>query len=175
MPTLKKFPFVFLLVAAAAGVTPVHAQAPAPVTSFLAGAGPLNFDLSGTGTTAAYTVRVSRELGSQFVVEASLLLARPVQQFVGVSTLLAPEVQLQYHWAVDRFTPYVGAGIGGARVSSDLVGTDWDPTISFGGGTRFRVNDRFGVFGEFRLRGIDWDFAGSTTDVIAGVVARVGR
>lgn len=63
-------------------------------------------------------------------------------------------MQLQYHWTLDRFSPYVGAGIGAARVSSDIR-TDWDPAISFGGGTRIRVNDRFGVFGEFRLRGIE--------------------
>ena len=142
-------------------------------TSVLIGYGVMNFDLSGTGTTSAFTARVSREVFGNFVLEGGVLFAKPNQQF-GSSTLIIPEVQLQYHFQAGRFTPYLGAGLGIARVSGENVETDWKSTIAFAGGTRFSLNDRTGLFGEFRLRGLD-DFVGTTTDVVGGVVIRLGR
>jgi len=173
MRTVTQVSFVLLL-AIFTGVTPTFAQSAEPATSLLAGAGAVNFDLSGTGTTPAFSVRVSQPLGANLVVEGSLLVAKPEQQF-GDSTLIVTEAQLQYHWRLDRFSPYVGAGIGAARVSSDFANTDWDPTISFAGGSRVHLTERIGLFGEFRLRGVEWDFVGTTTDVIGGIVVRLGR
>ena len=143
-------------------------------TSLLVGGGAMNFDLSGTGTTPAFTARVSRELGANFVVEGSVVFAKPEQQF-GSSTVIGPEVQLQYHLPIGRFTPYLGAGIGTFRESGDAIETDWTPTISFAGGTRVSLNDRVGLFGELRIRGVEWDFVGTTADIMGGVVVRLGR
>ena len=148
-------------------------------TSLLLGAGAMNFDLSGTGTTPAFTARVSRELGAGFVVEGNVTVARPEQQ-IGVTTVIAPEAQLQYHRRFGRFTPYLGAGIGVMRESETESGditfaSDWSPTISFAGGSRFSVTERVGVFGELRIRGVEWDFVGTTADLTGGIVVALGR
>ena len=166
--------FLVLVSCFAIGVSAARAQSEPHGTAVLVGAGPINFDLSGTGTTFGTTLRVGQPIGANFSLEGSVLVARPQQQF-GSSTLLIPEAHLQYHWTAGRFRPFAGAGVGAARVSSDVIRTDWDPTVSFAGGTQVRVNERFGVFGEFRLRGVEWDFVGTTTDVMAGLVWQVGR
>ena len=134
----------------------------------------MNFDLSGTGNTWNVAVRGTRALTPNVALEFGGLFARPDLQ-AGVGTVILPEVQLQYHWPVGRFTPYLGAGLGVARHSADDLETDWSPAISFGGGTRVSLNDRVGLFGELRLRGIEWDFAGSTTDIMGGIVLKLGR
>jgi outer membrane protein W len=172
MSIVRRLSFALILITAA-GITPAFAQSERE-TSILAGAGVMNYDLSGTGTKPAFTGRVSHELGANFVLEGSVLFAKPEQQF-GPSTLIVPEVQLQYHWPVGRFTPYLGAGLGVARHSADDLETDWSPAISVAGGSRVSLNDRVGLFGELRLRGIEWDFAGSTTDIMGGIVVKVGR
>src|SRR5687768_17131894 len=164
----------FALFTIAAGSIPAFAQSERE-TSLILGGGVMNFDLSGTGTVPAFTARVSRELGANFVLEGGFTFAKPDQQF-GDSTLIAPEAQLQYRFQAGRFTPYLGAGIGVTRESSDgLSETDWTSTISFAGGTRVSINDRVGVFGELRIRGYEWDFVGTMTDVVGGVVVRLGR
>jgi hypothetical protein len=62
--------------------------------------------------------------------------------------------------------PYVGGGIGAALVKSDSR-FDWDPTRSFAVGTGVRLAERLGVTGEFRLRGHEWDFVGTTAEISA--------
>jgi hypothetical protein len=76
-----------------AGAVPGFAQSDRE-TSLLFGGGVMNFDLSGTGTTAVFTARVSREIDANVVLEGGVLFARPEQQFDD-STLVIPEVQLQ--------------------------------------------------------------------------------
>ena len=88
---------LFALVVISAGSVPTFAQSER-TTSLLLGGGGMNFNLSGTGTTAAFTARVSRELGANFVLEG-VLFATPEQQF-GDSTLTIREAQLQYHFRV---------------------------------------------------------------------------
>jgi hypothetical protein len=48
-------------------------------------------------------------------------------------------------------------------------------TLSAAGGARFDVNDRWSLLGEFRLRGVEAEFVGSTAEVIGGVSYRLGR
>lgn len=155
-------------------VTPAFAQSAERETALIAGAGIVNFDLSGTGTDPGFTLRVSRELGSGFVFEGGFLYAQPEQQF-GPSKLIIPEAQLQYHYRAGRFTPYLGAGLGIARESAKFAESDWSPAISFAGGTRVALSDRVGLFGELRIRGIEWRFTGTVTDVLGGAVVRLGR
>jgi hypothetical protein len=64
-----------------------------------------------------------------------------------------------------------GGGIGAALVKSDFR-TDWDPTLSVAVGTGVRVTERLGVTGEFRLRGHEWDFVGTTAEISAGLAWR---
>ena len=168
MKIIRTFAVISFL---AAGATPAFAQSG---TSLVLGGGVSNFDLSGTGNVPVFSARVTQDLGSNVVVEGGVVFAKPDQQF-GPSTLIIPEAQLQYHFPIGRFTPYLGAGIGAARESADGFETDWTPTISFAGGTRIAVNDRVGVFGELRIRGFGWDFVGTMADITGGVAIRLGR
>jgi hypothetical protein len=126
--------------------------------------------LSGVGTTPGVAVRATRDVSPHVALEVRGLYARPSQQF-GSSTLFIPEAQVQFRWNVARFAPYVGVGTGAALVTSPLV-TDWDPTISFSGGTAVRITEQLAVLGELRLRGIEWRFTGSTAEVSAGLAWR---
>jgi outer membrane protein W len=154
------------------------AQTPASPWALNVSAGRVNFDLSGTGDTAGFSVRATRFLSPHLSFELRSLFARPCQQFQdckaeGPATLIAPEAQLQYHWTAGRIEPYLGAGLGTAAVRSSSLGTRWDPTISFAAGTAVRVTDRLALTGEFRLRGHEWRFVGTTTEISAGVAWHV--
>jgi hypothetical protein len=174
MRTLHRISFALFLTVIV-GAAPAFAQTTEPETSILVGTGAVNFDLSGTGTSPGFTVRVSHTLTSNILLEGSLLFVPLEQQFEDDATLLVPEVQLQYHWPLGRFTPFVGAGVGFARVNSEFRGAEWDPAVSFAGGTRMQINDYLGAFGEFRIRGVEWDFVGTTADIMGGLVIRLGR
>ena len=93
----------------------------------------LDYDLSGTGNAPGLAIRSTKNLSTNVSVEFGGVYAAPSQQF-GSSSLFMPEAQLRYRWNVGRFFPYVGAGLGAARVGSDFH-TDWDPTMSFSAGT----------------------------------------
>jgi outer membrane protein W len=172
MTIIRRLSFAVALILTAGSVS-AFAQSDRE-TSLLLGGGAMNYDLSGTGTTPAFTARVSHGLGANFVLEGGVLVAKPDQQF-GPSTLIAPEAQLQYHFRAGRFTPYLGAGLGFIRESADVIETDWTQTVSFAGGSRVSLNERVGLFGELRIRGVEWDFTGTTTDIVGGVVVRLGR
>jgi hypothetical protein len=107
----------------------------------------------------------SRYCGDQF-------LGKCVEGLRGTTSLFIPEAQLQYRWNVGRVSPYVGGGIGSARVQSAFH-TDWDPTFSAAVGSAVYLSDRLGITGEFRLRGHEARFAGTTSEVSAGVVWRL--
>lgn len=158
----------FILMAAAFAA-PAFAQ-----TSVAVGRGEMDFDLSGAGKAKLWSFRVNREIARDFGVEVAATFAEPKQQF-GKSALFAPEVQLQYQPTFGRFTPYLGAGLGFARERSDVIETDWTPTVVLSGGTRVSVFDRVGLFGELRIRGFEYDFVGTTADIQGGVVVRLGR
>ena len=127
----------------------------------------VEFDLSGTGTAAGVSARATRYFTPHVALEIRGLFAKPEQQS-GPSTLFAPDVQIQYRWNLARFSPYVGGGVGFAAVKSPLR-TDWDPTTSIAVGTGVRLTDRLGLLGEFRLRGFEWDYVGSTAEWSIGM------
>ena len=131
----------------------------------------VQYDLSGVGTAPGLVIRGSRTLSPHVVFEARGLFAWPDQQS-GPSTFLVPEAQLQYRWNVARFSPYVGAGGGFARTSSPLR-THWDPTFSFAAGTGIQLTDGVGITGEFRLRGVETRFTGTTAEWSAGMTWRL--
>lgn len=131
----------------------------------------VNYDLSGVGTTPGLVVRASRDLTPHVLVEARGLFARPDQQS-GPSTFLVPEAQLQYRWNIARFSPYVGAG-GGFAMNKSPLRTDWDPTISFAAGTGVRLVEGLALTGEFRLRGVETRFTGTTAEWSVGMAWRL--
>jgi hypothetical protein len=133
----------------------------------------INYDLSGTGTTAGFAGRVTRDLTPHVAIEARGLFARPEQQF-GTSSLFIPEAQVQYRWNIGRVSPYVGGGIGMAIVRSTFR-DDIDPTLSAGGGARVKLTERVGLLGEMRLRGIEWGFVGSVAEWTVGLSWRLGE
>ena len=140
-------------------------------------AGRVDFDLSGVGTTSGVAVRTTRNLTSHVGLELRGLVARPCQQFqsckdVGPATLFVPEAQLQYRWNAGRVEPFVGAGLGVSALRSSLL-TTWDPTVSFTAGSSVRLTDRLALSGEFRLRGHEFRFTGTTTEVNAGLSWRL--
>jgi opacity protein-like surface antigen len=155
---------------AVAGVSTAQAQEPA-WGDLIVSAARINYDLSGTGNAAGIAVRTRRNLSSNVALELGGVFAKPEQQIVGPSTLFVPEAQLQYRWGAGRLSPYVGGGIGAALVKSDFR-TDWDPTLSLAVGTGVRLTERLGVTGEFRLRGHEWDFVGTTAEISAGLAWR---
>jgi hypothetical protein len=164
--------FSFLLALTVAGVSTARAQESA-WGDLTVSAARIDYDLSGTGTAAGFAVRTTRALTSGLRLEVGGLFAKPGQQF-GPSTLFVPETQLQYHWGGRRVAPYLGGGVGAALVKSDFH-TDWDPTLSFAVGTGVRLSEGVGVKGEFRLRGHEWDFVGSTAEISAGLAWRIPR
>jgi hypothetical protein len=63
-------------------------------------------------------------------------------------------------------------GMGTALVKSDFH-SDWDPTLSVAVSTGVRLTDRVGATAEFRLRGHEWRFVGTSTELSAGLVWRL--
>ena len=131
----------------------------------------LDYDLSGVGTAPGLAVRTTRDLFSNVRLEFGALFVKPDQQF-GPSTLFVPEAQLQYRWRTGRISPYVGGGLGAAIVKSAFH-TDFDPTLSVAVGTGVRLTERVGVTGEFRLRGHEWRFTGTSAEISAGLAFRL--
>jgi hypothetical protein len=158
--------WLFALALAMCAVSSAEAQQ-SPWGPLTVSAARIDYDLSGTGNAMGIAVRSTRSVTSNIQLEFGGLFAKPDQQF-GPSTLFLPEAQLQYRWDFGRLSPYAGGGIGAAMVTSDFH-TNWDPTLSFGVGTTVRLTDRLGVRGDFRLRGHQWDFVGTTAEISAGL------
>jgi Outer membrane protein beta-barrel domain len=154
--------------------TAVSAQEAAARNTISATAGALNFDLSGTGTTVGVAVRGTRALTPHIALETGVLFARPDLQGGGRATLFAPEVHLQYHWRAGMFAPYAGGGIGFGHQSRDGANAT-NLALSAAGGPRAYVTPRMAVIGEFRLRGLERDFSGTTAEVMGGLSFDLGR
>jgi opacity protein-like surface antigen len=127
----------------------------------------IDYDLSGTGSAAGVAGRAIRHITPHVGIEVRGLFARPELQS-GPAALFAPDVQIQYRWRIARFSPYVGGGVGFALIHKSFL-TDWDATTSVGGGTTVRLTDRVALIGELRLRGFQWDYAGSTGEFSIGL------
>jgi hypothetical protein len=161
------------------GATSVQAQGPtSPSLGDLSvTAGRVDYDLSGTGHTSGLAIRWGRDLTSNVSFEVRGLFARPCQQFqscqdVGPATLFVPEAQLQYRWKAARLEPFVGAGLGFSALRSSFH-TNMDPTVVFSAGTGVRLTDRLALTGEVRLRGHEFRFVGTSSEVNAGLSWRL--
>jgi hypothetical protein len=130
--------------------------------------GPVNFDLSGTGTTLGSAVRAERTLSDRYSIEFGSLFARPAEDS-GISTLVAPDALLRINWRAGRFSPFVGGG-GGFVMRRNSFRTDWQPSVVGAGGLGFRLTDEMTAQGEMRLRGIGTNFSGTTAEWMFGLV-----
>ena len=152
------------------GVNAASAQEIAAArNSISASTGSMNFDLSGTGNTWNVAVRATRALTSHVALEFGGLFARPDLQG-GTGTVILPEVQLQYHWRVNKVAPYAGGGVGFIHQRrGDFIGSTNNVALGAAGGARFYFNDRVSALGEFRIHTIERDFAGTTAEIMGGV------
>lgn len=142
------------------------------------GVGIMGVDLPHAGDPEpAFTVRLARRLPASLALEGAITHTNVERQF-GRFGMTAFDGQLQYHLQAGRFTPYFGAGLGMLRDGSETPGDSWYPlslegwdlTASFTGGTRVTLNERFGLFGEARVRRIGLDFSrGTTVDAMVGL------
>jgi len=164
---LATLSFAFALVISAA--PPAHAQT-SGWGDLSISAARIDYDLSGTGSAPGFAIRTTRDLSPHVALEFGGVLAKPEQQF-GTSSLFMPEAHVRYRWNVGRFSPYMSGGMGASLVTSAFH-SDWDPTLSIAGGTGVRLTERLAVVGELRIRGHQFDFAGSTADISAGLAWR---
>ena len=102
------------------------------------------------------------------------LFARPKLQDGDRASLFAPEAHLQYHWRVGRVAPYAGGGIGFGRQSRDFVRVT-ELTLSAAAGARVDLTERVAAIGEFRLRGFERNFTGTTAEWMGGLSFAIGR
>lgn len=145
-------------------------------------AGRVDFDLSGTGHARGFAVRSARHFSPNVRVDLRALYSKHCGERIGDQacglgqsgpfSLFMPEAQLQYQWHAGRLSPYVGGGFGLARVKSPAR-VDWDPTLSAAVGSTFYLTERLGVTGEFRLRGHEARFTGTTSEITAGLAWRL--
>jgi hypothetical protein len=159
-----------LLVAAPRSAAAQNGPARSSVTAAL---GAVNFDVDGTATTLGIAGRGSAAMTSRLAVEGNVSWARNDE--TGTSDLWVVDAQLHYYWgAGSRIRPYAGGGAG-LFINHDEFFTDKALTLSAAGGLRVDVTDRVAATGEFRIRGVEADFAGSLAEFWGGLTIRLGR
>ena len=142
----------------------------------------MDFDLNGTGHTYGVAVRAKRHVTPHLALEVGGFLARYCgyksargeclpSKAEGTTSLFMPEAQLHYRWNVGRVAPYIGGGMGLSRRGGRNF-SGWDPTFSAAVGSAVYLTDRFGITGEFRLRGHETRFTGTTSEISTGVFWR---
>lgn len=167
--------FACLLVAGNLLLMPAAAAAaqdgPAPRAISLT-AGAVQFDLSGTGTAFGVAPRLTLPVTSGVAVEIGALISR-IDEQTGNTTLIVPEVHVQHFWRTGRVRPFVGGGMG-VGYRDTAFGSDADLVLSGGGGALIDVSDRLSLRAEFRLRGFEEDFVGTTAEWLGGIAWRFG-
>jgi hypothetical protein len=93
----------------------------------------------------------------------------------GSARLIVPEFQLQYHWRFGRLAPYAGGGVGFAYQSREGSPSATNLVLAGAGGVRAYVSDGIALLGEFRLRGHERDFSGTTAEWMGGLSFDIGR
>jgi hypothetical protein len=166
--------FVVAAVLVFAASDRAHAQESAARNTLGITTGAVNFDLSGTGTTWGVAVRGTRALTSHLALDLGALFAWPDLQG-GAARLIVPEVQLQYHWRFGRLAPYAGGGIGFAYQSREGSQSATNLALSGSGGVRAYLSEGVALMGEFRLRGHERDFSGTTAEWMGGLSVDLGR
>jgi hypothetical protein len=156
------------------GVSQDAAAQTAPVqNSVSAAVGLVNFDVDGVATTVGLSGRASIAVTPRVAVEANLSWARNDE--TGTSDMWVAEAHVHYFWQVaNRVRPYAGGGAGIFINQGEFL-TDRSLTLSAAGGLRVDLTDRMSALGEFRIRGVEIDFAGSLVEIWGGLTFRLGN
>jgi hypothetical protein len=150
---------------------------PAPARAQARGAGPTLsvqggiIEISPAGRPRLFlatAVRGTWAVTSNLGIEAGGLLTR-YDSAPDATTLMIPEMQLQYHWRARSVVPYMGGGVGVAWRRHHGAAT---ATLSFSGagGVRFPVSDRVAMLGEVRVRHFDRH----AVEIMGGASFRLG-
>ncbi len=135
--------------------------------------GPAPYDLSGTGTAHGAMAGFSwRPLSRILVVEPGVSLLTEGIEGEPRSWWAFPEVSVQAEASLGRARPYLGAGTGAAYETRAGLSW-WEWTLHGAAGLRLDLNDRWGMRGELRLRGVD-PWGGSVAAFGLGVTRRLG-
>ena len=158
---------------------PAGARAQSPFESGHAAVlvGVASYDLSGTGTTAIYGLRVGSPIRPHLSWELGLSYLHPAQQGGDTTHVFLPELQLQLEGTWGAVRPYLGLGAG---VAIDAPGEDDDPlgferetrtsfAPSGAGGIRVDVAESVALQVEGRLHGIEADFTGTISELVGGI------
>ena len=156
------------------GVSQSAAAQAGPAQNSVTGAiGAVNFDVDGVATTVGLAGRGSVAVTPRLAVEGNVSWARNDE--TGTSDMWVAEAQLHYFWrAGNKVRPYAGGGAG-IFINHDEFFTDKSLTLSGAGGLRVDLSDRISALGEFRIRGVEVDFAGSLAEFWGGLTIRLGR
>ena len=165
------FALAAVLVAFAA-VERAAAQEMAPPTHVSFNTGLFQFELAGSGYAPMLAFRAATPLTAVLIIEGALLAARPGQQFGETTTFIVPEAQVQLALPFTTVVPYMGLGVGAAIDFRGGAGggTQTDLTISGSLGIKTWFSDTVGAQAEFRGRGIDPDFTGSSSEYTVGMI-----
>lgn len=115
---------------------------------------PSEYDLSGVGWTSVYALRLPIGTTSWFTVEPGMTYFSYEGQSSQDIWYINPEVQAQLTPFQGRVRPYLGAGVGVARGSSEGR-SEWDATLSGALGLRAGLAGPWSALGEVRVRTID--------------------
>lgn len=168
MATRKTVLWAFLCL-----LTPAVAAAQADEVGVTGGV--FNFDLSGTGNAPMFAATYDHPLVNEsWLMEASVTVAFPGQQFGDRTTVLIPEGLLLYQWSVDRFRPFLGGGVGTAIDFREdrFGGNQVDLTLAGTGGVKILLREGTGIRTELRLRGIGSRFTGTAAEFRIGMFRR---
>ncbi len=134
-------------------------------------AGPSSYDLAGTGTGFAGTIRVDAPSGKFLIFEPGVTFFHYTSDVGNAINYIIPEVSIQVQAPSRTVRPYVGVGAGFSEFLSGRGSTL--ATLHVTGGIRLDAGRSWGARGEVRLRSID-PFKGNTTDLLFGVMRRIG-
>jgi len=134
-------------------------------------AGPSSYDLAGTGTGFAGTVRFDAPSGRVLIFEPGVTFFHYTGEFGNGITYVIPELSIQIQAPVRNVRPYIGAGAGFTEFLSGRGSTL--AALHLTGGVRIDAGPTWGGRGEIRLRSID-PFKGNTTDLLVGLMHRIG-
>ena len=128
-----------------------------------------SYDLSGTGTTWVAGVEGDVSPLRHLGVAPAVLLFRYETQGGDNASFLFPELTVRFQVPVDRFRPYLGAGLGAGLA---VEGPEQDDlTLHAALGTFVRLAPSWALRPEFRVRSVD-PWTGTTGDFTLGVTYR---
>jgi len=160
------FSWLLALVLSVATTSALPAQG-GPALTVVGGAA--GYDLSGDGTSWVAGAALEFVPASAIVIEPGARVFRYGPQFGPEVTYLLPEMSVQAQLPLGAIRPYLGGGAGGAFVVEGDASDEL--TLHAAVGARVRVDGRWSIRPELRLRSVD-PWAGTLGDFTLGVTRR---